>query len=173
MAAGGGTRGRVYRQGLGIAGVDGVSAWCVSGLVSAGGARGMLWGQHCWLLGGGAGGGAVLDGSLGSLQGRVGAVCACRAVVKVPGWLRCRGTGRELLPGHPDGAVVRKQLVAAGGWCLSPWCAGGGAAVDGGVLFVGHGGVGALCVAPSGSMGAYSGPNVVSPCSGGGRWWWW
>ena len=75
----------------------GVSAWCVCGLVSGGGWCGG--GNAGW--GEGAGMGAVLDRSLGVSQGRLGVACACRAVLAVPGWLRCRSTGGRWLPGHP------------------------------------------------------------------------
>ena len=92
----------------------GVSAWCVCRLVPGGG-DGM---GAALLVVGGAGVGAVLDGSLGIPPGRVGVACSCRAVLAVPGWLRCPGTAGRWLPGHPGGAVVRRQLMAAGGW----WC---------------------------------------------------
>ena len=52
VAAGGGTRGGVCRRGLGVAGVGG-GLWVVRvwpGL--GGGAGGIVWGRHCWWLGG-------------------------------------------------------------------------------------------------------------------------
>ena len=78
-----------------------------------------------------------------------------RALLKLP------PTGRDfffalrtaLLPGHPGGAVVRRQWVAAGGWCLLAWGAGGGAGGGGGVLLVGPGAVGARAWPPAGPWG--------------------
>ena len=137
-----------------------ISAWCVCGLVSGGGAG---WGGvgAALLVVGGAGVVAVLDGNVGVLLGRVGVAFAFRAVLAVPGWLRCRGTGGRWLPGHPGGAVVRRPWLAAGGWCLLGLGAGWGAAAGCGVHFVGAGAVGARAW-PCGSKGAYCGPNVVS-----------
>ena len=83
----------------------GDSRWCVSAGAGVAGVGGDVGGVRPWPgLGGGAGGdgvgaallvvggagvGAVLDGSRGVLPGRVGVACACRAVLAVPGWLRC------------------------------------------------------------------------------------
>ena len=161
--------GGVCRRGLGVAGLGGglcvVRLWPGPG----GGAEGDVVGVAL-LVAGGAGMGAVLDRSLGVLLGRVGVACACRAVLADPGLPRWRGMAGRWLPGHPGRPVVRRQRVAAGGWCLLAWVR-----VGGGCRWW----WGApcrpwccwcACMAPCWSMGAYGGPNVASLCSGGGRW---
>ena len=62
---------------------------------SRGGGRGGVGVGAALLVVGGAGVGVVLDGSLGVPPGRMGVACARRAVLVVPGWLRCPG-GRKL-----------------------------------------------------------------------------
>ena len=108
---------------------------CVRGLVSGGGAGGVVWGWHCWWWAG-AGVGVVPAGGLGALVHRVGVVCVPRAVLAVPGWLWCRGVGGWRPRGRPAGAVVRMLWVAAGGWCSLVWDVGGGAAAGGGALLL-------------------------------------
>ena len=85
----------------------GASAWCVRGLASGGGRGGVMWGLHCW-WGGQAWVCVVLVGSLGVPLGRLGVACACRAVLAVPGWLRCLGLGGRRPHWHLGGAVVRR-----------------------------------------------------------------
>ena len=116
------------------------SWWCVSvGAEGGGGLLGsprgasVVWswgggGRGGWcgvalLVAGQAGVGAVLDGSLSVMPGCVGVVCACRAVLPVSGFPRCRGTGGRWLPGHLGEALVRRQRAAVGGWCLLAWVA--------------------------------------------------
>ena len=88
--------------GIAINRLVGASACCVFGLVSGGGVGVAL------LVVGGAGVGVALVGALGIPPGRVGVVCACRAVLAVPGRLRCQGTGGRRPHGSPGGAVVRR-----------------------------------------------------------------
>ena len=59
------------------------------------------------LVVGGAGVGFVLAGGPGVPVGCVGVACVRRAVLAVPGWLRCRGVGGRWPHGRPVGAVVR------------------------------------------------------------------
>ena len=83
------------------------AACCVPGLVSGGGGRGgMVWGWHCWWVGG-AGVGVVLAGGVGVPVGCVGVACVRRAVLVVLDWLWCGGVGGRRLHGRPGGAVVR------------------------------------------------------------------
>ena len=77
---------------------------CVRGLVS-GGRGGVVWGWHCWWLGGR---GWVLCwlGVWASLWVVwVLRVCAVQ-VLAVLGWLWCQGVGRRRPHGRPGGAVV-------------------------------------------------------------------
>ena len=108
MAAGGRTRGGVCRRGPGVAEIGGalrvLRLW--PGLGGGGGGGDGV--GAALLVVWGTGVGVVLDGSLGVPQGSMGVVTACRAVLVVPGWLRCPGTGRRLLPGHPGGAVAHR-----------------------------------------------------------------
>ena len=60
------------------------------------------------LVVGGAGVGVALPGGLGVPVGRVGVACERRAVLAVPGWLRCRGVGGRRPHGRPGGAAVRR-----------------------------------------------------------------
>ena len=87
VAARGGTGGGVCQRRLGVAGAGWglrvVRQWPGRG----GGRGGMVWRWHCWWQGG-AGMGALLDGRLGVLPGRVGVACACRAGLRS---LACRG----------------------------------------------------------------------------------
>ena len=92
--------------GIDINRLVGAAACCVCGLVSGGGAGGGGLGFALLVLGG-AGLGVVLAGGLGVPVGCVGAACVRRAVLTVPGWLRCRGVGGRRPHGRPGGAVVR------------------------------------------------------------------
>ena len=94
-------------RGIAIDRLVGVSVWCVFGLVSEGGRGGGGVGVAL-LVAGGAGVGVALVGSLGVPPSGLGVACACRTVLVVPGWLRCRGTGGRRPHGHLGGAVVRK-----------------------------------------------------------------
>ena len=82
------------------------AACCVCGLVSGGGRGGGDVGVALLVVGG-AGVGVVLAGGLGVPVNRVGVACVRRAVLTVPGWLRCRGVGGRWPHGRPGGAVVR------------------------------------------------------------------
>ena len=89
--------------GWGLRGLVGVSARCVCGLVPGG--RGNCVGvalQVVW----GQGNGAALEGSLGVLLGCVGVACACRAILALPGWPRCRGKAGRWLLLNPGWTVV-------------------------------------------------------------------
>ena len=86
----------------------GAAACCVCGLVSGrerGGGGGV---EVALLVWGGAAVVVALAGGMGIPVGCVGVACARRAVVAVPGWLRCRGVGRGRPHGRPGGAVVRR-----------------------------------------------------------------
>ena len=93
-------------RGIAINWLVAASARCVCGLVSGGGAGGGGVGVALLLVGG-AREGVVLIGSLKVPFGRVGVACACRAVLVVPGWWWCRGTGGRRPLGPPGGAVIR------------------------------------------------------------------
>ena len=114
-----GGRGRAGSWSCVSAGAEGGGRWwgspCgVSVVQSRLGGRGLIvWGWHCWRRGG-AGVGAVLDGSLG--DGRVFWVL-CVHVVRVSRSLAGRGVGVGGGSGHPGVAVVRRQRAAAGGRC--------------------------------------------------------
>ena len=85
------------------------TACCVCGLVSRGGRGGGGGGVGVALLVvGGAGVGVVVPWGLGVPLGCVGVACVRRAVLAVPGWLRCRGVGERRPHGRPGGAVVRR-----------------------------------------------------------------
>ena len=85
----------------------GAAACCVCGLFSGGGGGGGGGVGVALLVVGGAGVSVVLAGGLGVPVGCVGVACVRRAVLAVPGWLRCRGVGERRPHGHPGGAVVR------------------------------------------------------------------
>ena len=94
------------RGGIDINRLLGATVCCVCRLVSGGGRGGG--GVGVALLGlGGAGVVVVLAEALGVPLGCVGVACVRRAVLAVPGWLRCRGVGGRWPHGRPGGAVVR------------------------------------------------------------------
>ena len=138
-------------RGIAINRLVGALPWCVCGLVLGRG-LGVVGGWHCWWFWG-AGVGVALFGSLGIPRGRVGVAFASRTVLVVPGWLRCRGTGRRRPHGHSGSAVVRRSWVAVGGWCLLVWGVGRWAAGVGGLLLLGPGAVDALARLRAGPRG--------------------
>ena len=79
---------------------------CVCGLVLGRGQGGGDLGVALLVVGR-AGVGAVLARGLGVPVGRVGVACVRRAVLAVPGWLRCRGLGGKWPHWRSGGAVVR------------------------------------------------------------------
>ena len=107
VAAGGGTGGGVCRRGNRNQSAGGgrrvLRLW--PGLAGGAGGGGV---GVALLVVGGAGVGVALSGGLGVPPGRVGVACARRAVLAVPGWLRCRGAGGRRPHGRPGGAVVRR-----------------------------------------------------------------
>ena len=124
-AGGGGTRGGVCRRGhryqWAAGGCRVLRLW--PGL--EGGRGGVVWGWHCWWWGG-AGGGVVLAGGLGVPVGRVGVTCVRRAVLAVPGWLRCRGVGGRRPHWRPGGAwsVGKGWLPVDGARWYGVWVGG-------------------------------------------------
>ena len=92
--------------GIDINGLVEAAVCCVCGLVSGGG-RGGGGFRVALLVVGGAAVGVVLAGGLGVPVGRVGIACVRRAVLAVPGWLRCRGVGGMWPHGRLGGPVVR------------------------------------------------------------------
>ena len=106
-AAGGGTCGgvcrRVHRHQSAGGGCRVLRLW--PGLGGGGGGGDGV--GVALLVVGGAGVGVVLAGGLGVSVGHVGVACVRRAVLVVPGWLRCRGVGGRRPHGRPGGAVVR------------------------------------------------------------------
>ena len=93
--------------GIDINRLVGAAVCCVCGLVSGGGGVGGAGVGVALFVVGGAGVGVVLAGGLGVPVGRVGVACVRRAVLAVPGWLRCRGVGGRRPHGRPGGVVVR------------------------------------------------------------------
>ena len=95
--------------GIDINQLVGAAACCVCGLVLGGGGGGGGGGGVGvpLLVLGGPGMGVVLAGGLGVPVGRVGVACLRRAILAVPGWLRCRGVGGRWPHGRPVGAAVR------------------------------------------------------------------
>ena len=106
-APGGGTRGGVCRWGHRHQSAGGgcrvLRLWPGLGAGAWGGGVGVA-----LLVVGRAGVGVVLAGGLGVPVDRVGVACVRRAVLAVPGWLRCRGVGGRRPHGRPGGAVVRR-----------------------------------------------------------------
>ena len=91
--------------GIDINRLVGAAVCCVCGLVSGGGRGGGGVGVALLVVGG-LGVGVVLGGGPGVPVGRVGVACVRRAVLAVPGWLRCQGVGGRWPHGRPGGAVV-------------------------------------------------------------------
>ena len=91
--------------GIDIHRLVGAAVCCVCDLVSGGGGGGGGVGMALLVVGG-AVVGVALAGGLGVPLGRVGVACGRRAVLAVPGWLRCRGVGGRCPHGRSGGAVV-------------------------------------------------------------------
>ena len=72
-------------EGIAINPLVGASAWCVCGLVSGGGRGGVVWGWHCWWLGGRRSVLCWLGVSASSLVVRVLRVRAVRSLLSLAG----------------------------------------------------------------------------------------
>ena len=94
-------------RGIDINRLVAAAAYCVRGLVSRGGRGGGGVGSTLLVVGG-VGVGVQAAGGLGVPVGRVGVACAHRAVLAVPGWLRCPGVGGRRPHARPGGAAVRR-----------------------------------------------------------------